>query len=42
MLEPQVLLADTPIFPEEEPNVTVTDVVPCPDAINAPVGTVQI
>ena len=38
---PQALTADTPMFPEVLPNATVTDVVPCPEVIDEPAGTVQ-
>jgi hypothetical protein len=38
---PHVFVAVTEIFPEVEPIVTVAEVVPCPDVIVAPAGTVQ-
>jgi hypothetical protein len=43
-LLPQLLFAVTQIFPVENevPKLTVTEVVPCPETIVAPVGTVQV
>lgn len=40
-LLPQLLDADTQILPPLEPAVMVMEVVPCPDVIVDPAGTVQ-
>ena len=40
-LVPQVLLAVTDTFPAEPPKLTVMEVVPCPEVIVAPDGTVH-
>jgi hypothetical protein len=42
VLEPQELSAVTETLPELVPNVTVMEVVPDPEVIEAPVGTVQV
>ena len=42
MLVPQVLSAVTHTLPLTVPKFTVMAVVPCPEAIVAPVGTVQL
>ena len=39
---PQLLTAATEMFPEEEPKVTVIEVVPAPEVMDAPAGTVQL
>ncbi len=39
---PQPLFALTVTLPFEVPNFTVTDAVPCPAVITAPLGTVQV
>ena len=41
-LVPQLLPAVTQILPEELPKVTIIEVVPCPDDIDAPDGTVHV
>jgi hypothetical protein len=41
-LVPQAPVADTHTFPEEPPMVTEIEVVPCPELITAPAGTVQV
>jgi len=41
-LVPQELLAVTHIFPPDEPDVTFTEVVPCPLFIVHPTGTVHV
>ena len=41
-LVPQGPVAVTQTFPEEEPIVIEMDVVPCPELITAPAGTVQL
>jgi len=42
VLDPQELSAVTETLPELVPNVTVMEVVPDPEVIEAPVGTVQV
>lgn len=41
-LEPQLLFAVTEIFPDAFPNVTLIEVVPCPELIVEPTGTLQV
>jgi hypothetical protein len=41
-LVPQALLAVTLTSPEVPAKVTAMEVVPCPEAIEAPLGTVQV
>ena len=42
LLVPQALLAVTHILPPDEPDVTLTEVVPCPLTIVHPTGTVHV
>jgi hypothetical protein len=42
LLAPQALLAVTETAPDVEPKVTITLVVPCPDVILAPEGTLHV
>lgn len=41
-LVPHELVAVTQICPALDPKVTVSDVVPCPDTMVAPDGTLQL
>ena len=41
-LDPQPLSAVTQILPAVEPTVTLIEVVPCPEFITHPLGTVQV
>lgn len=41
-LVPQELDAVTHTLPEDPPKVTEMEVVPCPELITAPAGTVQV
>ena len=38
---PQILVGVTLTFPEVEPQVNVMELVPCPEVMLAPLGTVQ-
>jgi hypothetical protein len=42
VLLPQALSAVTETLPDVLPKSTVTDVVPCPEATDAPEGTVHV